>query len=399
MLNEPETYDCDPNPFRVSAWDICWTLVTLVVYAPLSVLSSLCNPSTVLRWSAVKEQIGHNLLLCLGLHVPVSVIQRVSEKTGDIIRQSVRYANTPFQVLERVRKPRFAGYWIYRDLSTESSPQDADLVLFHLHGGGYVMGHPLENATELLLVAEALSRRNHSVAIFSLDYTLAPNAPLPTQLDQAMAAYAWLVSEIHINPSKLYLIGESAGGHLIISLLTALYQQSLGPEKSSALPKPDAAFLISPWVNLDPCGPDAHANHQELDPRSAAFKHVLGRFAILALHGASPDYIKLHGNFARIVRERGSWKDILPAKTWVSAGTAEPLFRFDIEEFVEASRRDGAEVRYELAEGRVHVWQTVEAREQEKQFLSLTLGDDNEQLMAGYRHIAELICGCLESQG
>jgi hypothetical protein len=64
MLNEPETYDCDPNPpVRVSAWDICWTLVTLVVYAPLSVLSSLCNPSTVLRWSAVKEQIGHNLLL------------------------------------------------------------------------------------------------------------------------------------------------------------------------------------------------------------------------------------------------------------------------------------------------------------------------------------------------
>lgn len=64
MLNEPETYDCDPNPpFRVSTWDICWTLVTLVVYAPLSVLSSLCNPSTVLRWSAVKEQIGHNLLL------------------------------------------------------------------------------------------------------------------------------------------------------------------------------------------------------------------------------------------------------------------------------------------------------------------------------------------------
>ncbi len=335
----------------------------------------------------------------LGLRIPVSVIQRVSKKTGDIIRQSVRYAHTPFQVLERVRKPRFAGYWIYRDISIESSPQDADLVLFHLHGGGYVMGHPLENATELLLIAETLSQRNHSVAIFSLEYTLAPNAPLPTQLDQAMAAYTWLISELRINPSKLYLIGESAGGHLIISLLTTIYQQSLGPLRSSALPKPDAAFLISPWVNLDPCGPDAHANHQELDPRSAAFKHVLRRFAILALHGASPDYIKLHGNFARTVRERGSWKDILPAKTWVSAGTAEPLFRFDIEELVKASRRDGAGVRYELAEGRVHVWQTVEAREQEKQFLALTLGDDDEQLMAGYRHIAELICGCLESQG
>lgn len=64
MLNETQTYGRDPNPpFRVSAWDICCTLVTLVVYAPLSVLASLCNRSTALRWSAVKEQIGHNLLL------------------------------------------------------------------------------------------------------------------------------------------------------------------------------------------------------------------------------------------------------------------------------------------------------------------------------------------------
>ncbi|KAL5046815.1 hypothetical protein BDW71DRAFT_206977 [Aspergillus fruticulosus] len=397
-MSESKTDGRDFNATtRLSTWDICWTLITLVVYAPLTVLASLFRRNGAFRWNDVKEQISHDLVLCLGCRLPVAVIQRASDKTGSIIRKSLRYANAPFQVAEKVQRPEFVGYWVYRDRSIESRLEDADLVLLHLHGGGYVMGHPLDNAPELLLIAEVLSRRNHTVAVFSLEYTLVPTAPLPTQLDQTFAAYTWLISELHINPSKLYLIGESAGGHLILSLLSTLYEQS-SRQNPLALPKPAAAFLISPWVNLNPCGADVRAKHQDLDPRSAAFKHALERFSNLVLHGASPAYIKLHGSFAHASAERGSWKDILPAKTWVSAGTAEPLFRFDIEEFVAASRRDGADVRFELADGRVHVWQSVEAREQEGRFLALALGEDDARLMPGYRHIAGLIYDFLEGR-
>ncbi|KAL2835150.1 Alpha/Beta hydrolase protein [Aspergillus cavernicola] len=385
----------DPNPPpTLSAWDICLTLITLVFYAPLSVLASLYHQGTAFRWNGTIEQVRHDLLLCFGHRLPVSVIQRASEKSGSILKQSLRYANAPFQVAERVRRADFAGYWVYRDMSIESRPQDADIVLFHLHGGGYIMGHPLDNAPEHLLIAETLTRRNHTVAVFSLEYTLVPIAPLPTQLYQATAAYTWLITELNVNPSKLYLIGESAGGHLILSLLTALHQHLL--EQSPSLQKPAAAFLISPWVNLDPCGPNARFGLQDLDSHSATFKQVLERFSILVQHGVPSKHAQLYGNFAHRVPERGSWEEILPAQTWVSAGTAEPLFRFDIEEFVEAARGDGAEVRFELAEGKCHVWQSVEAREQEKKFLALRLGDDDTALMAGYRHIAELICSCLE---
>ncbi|KAL4932702.1 alpha/beta hydrolase [Aspergillus undulatus] len=398
MSNTSKLNGRGPNPPpRLSASDICWTLITLVVYAPLSILTSLCNRSVALEWKDTKEQISHDLVLCLGRRLPVSVIQRAGEKTGCIIRQSLRYAKAPFQVAEEVQKPEFAGYWVYRDMPTEFRPQDADLVLFHLHGGGYVMGHPLDNAPELLLIAEMLSRRNHKVAVFSLKYTLAPNEPLPKQLNQTMAAYTWLISELNVCPSKLHLIGESAGGHLILSHLVTLHERSMSGI-SSTLPKPGAAFLISPWVNLNPCSPDALASHQDLDPRSATFKHVLERFANLVQHGVSPDYLQQHGNFANSMPERGSWKDILPASTWVSAGTAEPLFRFDIEAFVGSAQRDGAKVRFELAEGKVHVWQSVEAREQEGKFLALALGEDNTALMSGYRHIAGLICACLEGR-
>ncbi|KAL3464130.1 Alpha/Beta hydrolase protein [Aspergillus heterothallicus] len=379
----------------LSVWDICSTLLTLVVYAPLSVLATVCHVGWHFRWSGLGEQVAHDLVLCLGRHLPVSVIQRAGVKGGRILRQSPRYANAPFNIAERVQGSGFVGYWVYHDLSVGSRPQDADLVLFHIHGGGYVMGHPLDNAPELLLITEALSRRNHTVAVFSLEYTLVPNASLPTQLDEATAAYTWLTNELNVNPSRLYLIGESAGGHLIISLLVALYQGILR-HPPTVLPKPAAAFLISPWINLNPCGPDARAKDQPLDPRSATFKHVLERFSILVRHDVPHQHSQLYGNFALSTSERGSWKDILPETTWVSAGTAEPLFRFDIEGFVESARRDGAEVRFELAEGKVHVWQSVEAREQEKDFLALSAGEDNMELMAGYRHIAGLICSCLE---
>ncbi|KAL4979131.1 Alpha/Beta hydrolase protein [Aspergillus desertorum] len=394
--SKPEGRDLNPAP-RLSAWDICWTLITLVINVPLTVLASICHRNAGFRWNNVKEQISHDLVLCLGRRLPVPVIQRASNRTGSIIKKSFRYANAPFQVAEKVQKPEFGGYWVYRDSSAEARIEYADLVLFHLHGGGYVMGHPLDNAPELLLIAEALSRRHLTVAVFSLEYTLVPTAPLPTQLDQTIAAYTWLISELHTDPSKLYLIGESAGGHLILSLLSTLYEQS-SSQNLRALSKPAAVFLISPWVNLNPCGADARAAHQDLDPRSAAFRHVLERFSNLVLHGASPAYLKLHGNFAHAVPGRGSWKDILPVKTWVSAGTAEPLFRFDIEEFVAVSRRDGADVTFELADGRVHVWQSVEAREQEERFLALALGEDDARLMPGYRHMAGLIYNCLQGR-
>ncbi|KAL4887097.1 Alpha/Beta hydrolase protein [Aspergillus karnatakaensis] len=391
MAAELNTEDCDLNPApRLSAWDICATFFTLVLYAPLSVLASVYRLGGRCQRNILKEQISHDLDLCFGRHLPVSVIQRASYKTADIIQKSLRYTYAPFKVAEKVHGRGFAGYWIYRDVSIASRPRDADVVLFHLHGGGYVMGHPLDNAPELLLIAEYLTLHNYTVAVLSLDYTLAPLASLPVQLGQVLAAYTWLLSELNVNPSKLYLIGESAGGHLILSLLTALHQRSLS-EKFPTLPRPAAAYLISPWVNLDPCGPNARAVHESLDPRSTAFKHVLERFSTLILHGTPPDHLKLYKDFAAVVPERGSWRDILPVQTWVSAGTAEPLFLFDIEEFVETARGQGAELRFELAEGRVHVWQSVEAREQEKRFLALKLGENDLELMAGYRHVAELI--------
>lgn len=57
-----------------------------------------------------------------------------------------------------------------------------------------------------------------------------------------------------IDPSKIVLAGDSAGGGLCLSLLTVL--------RDMGLPQPAGAVLISPWVDLTHSFPSVMHNTQ-----------------------------------------------------------------------------------------------------------------------------------------
>jgi acetyl esterase/lipase len=92
-------------------------------------------------------------------------------------------------------------------------------ALLHIHGGGWVLGRPSMNDAENERRADELG-----LAIVSVDYRLAPEAPYPAGPDDCEAAALWLVeqarSEFGADPAKILVGGESAGGHL--SAVTAL---------------------------------------------------------------------------------------------------------------------------------------------------------------------------------
>jgi acetyl esterase/lipase len=69
------------------------------------------------------------------------------------------------------------------------------------------------------------------------DYRLAPEHPYPAALDDACRVYRWLLDQ-GIQPQKIIVGGESAGGNLTLALLLRLAQ--------AGLPQPAAAFAISP---------------------------------------------------------------------------------------------------------------------------------------------------------
>jgi epsilon-lactone hydrolase len=128
---------------------------------------------------------------------------------------------------------------------------DADRALLFLHGGGYVYGSLKSHAG---MVAEIA--RSSGCQALSIQYRLAPEHPFPAALDDACAGYEWLLRR-GFKPEKLAIVGDSAGGGLVMSTLVTLRDKSR--------PLPGAAVCISPWVDLEATG-ESWRTRQALDP-------------------------------------------------------------------------------------------------------------------------------------
>lgn len=82
----------------------------------------------------------------------------------------------------------------------ESDPQ---AFMLYLHGGGYAY-YSKFHANLIALVTLASDCKT-----FALDYRLIPEHPFPAQLEDALAAYQWLL-ENGVPPERLVVAGNSA---------------------------------------------------------------------------------------------------------------------------------------------------------------------------------------------
>lgn len=148
------------------------------------------------------------------------------------------------------------------------APADArpgDAMLF-LHGGAYVIGGPASHAK----LAAHLAHASRSATYF-VDYRLAPEHPFPAALDDALAAYRWLIGQAPA-PRRIVIAGDSAGGGLALAAAMSI--------RDAQLPAPAALVLISPWADLTLSGA-SHASKAAADPmlRAAWLKDSAARYA------------------------------------------------------------------------------------------------------------------------
>lgn len=143
-------------------------------------------------------------------------------------------------------------------------------VILYFHAGGYVA---CSAATDRPITA-ALARLARR-AVFSADYRLAPEHRFPAALDDAVAAYRWLLDR-GIAPRALALAGTSAGGGLALATLVRA--------RDEGLPLPACAVAFSPWTDLAGTGASLYAN----DGRCPTFRPAnIPAFARLYLGDAS----------------------------------------------------------------------------------------------------------------
>nr|WP_302577474.1 alpha/beta hydrolase [Anaerobutyricum hallii] len=125
-------------------------------------------------------------------------------------------------------------------------------VVLQLHGGGYI--GKMKNAYRDFAVLYA--RMPGERAVLSVDYRVAPEDPYPAALEDAYAAYQWLL-EMGCRGSQIIVVGDSAGGGLALAL--CLYLKDKGE------PLPKKLVLMSPWTDLAATG-DSYETNFEKDP-------------------------------------------------------------------------------------------------------------------------------------
>ena len=153
---------------------------------------------------------------------------------------------TPADVkVERVNAPTAPAEWL-RPPSAEPGR-----VVLYLHGGGYVIGSPRSHRH----LAAAIAGAARASALL-LDYRLAPEHPYPAAVEDAVAAYRWLLDQA-IAPERIVIAGDSAGGGLTVATLLAL--------REARVPLPAGGVCISPWVDLT-CGGASYATKADADP-------------------------------------------------------------------------------------------------------------------------------------
>jgi acetyl esterase/lipase len=160
-----------------------------------------------------------------------------------LARRARRYLRTPFPLswlcTQRVRIEPVGGAGVHGEwIIPEPEPADglAAGVILYLHGGGYVSCSAASHRPITSGLAHASGR-----PVFSADYRLAPEHRFPAALDDAIAAYRWLLGE-KVDPRSMVVAGESAGGGLVLSLLQRA--------RDEGLPLPGSAVCFSPWADL-----------------------------------------------------------------------------------------------------------------------------------------------------
>jgi epsilon-lactone hydrolase len=124
----------------------------------------------------------------------------------------------------------------------------ADRIVFHIHGGAYVMGSPRTHRG----LAAAISRTSHAQVLLPR-YRLAPEYAHPAALHDVLAAYRWLIEDRGYPPERIAVSGDSAGGGLGLAMMYAA--------RDEGLPLPACYVGLSPWTDLAATG----GSLQELD--------------------------------------------------------------------------------------------------------------------------------------
>jgi len=206
--------------------------------------------------------------------------------------------------------------------------EDEGYGMLFLHGGGYTAGS----------LSYAKGFGGHLAEFFGMRvmapaYRLAPEHPFPAALLDAYESYLRLTEEL--DPKKVFLFGESAGGGLCFALLNMLREE--GREM------PLGCLTSSPWTDLTLSG-ETYVTNLESDP---TISMDFLRECVRLYCGDTPPS---DGRISPLFADTDSFPPV-----FITVGTTELLLS-DSKRMAEKLNENGIDITYREYKGMWHVF-------------------------------------------
>jgi acetyl esterase/lipase len=208
-----------------------------------------------------------------------------------------------------------------------------------IHGGGMVIGFAAQDDRHCVEVASRLG-----VLVVSVEYRLAPEHRFPAPVDDCHRAWRWLIenaAERGVDPERIVVGGQSAGGGLAASLVQRLHDEG-GPQ-------PAGQWLFCPMLD------DRTAANRDLDrDRHFLWSNQSNLFGWTAYLGAapggpeSPEYA--------VPARRTALEGLPPA--WIGTGVIELFYDEDCA-YAAALAAAGVECELDAVSGAPHAFERM----------------------------------------
>lgn len=236
-------------------------------------------------------------------------------------------------LIDRIEVARDAGQ-VVRGEWVRTGVTRTDAAVLYIHGSGYVVCSSRTHRGLTSRISEGTG-----LPVFSVDYRLAPTHRYPAAQQDVRGAWDWLIEQGY-DPARIVVAGDSAGGHLAITLCLELAR-----ERS---PLPAALVALSPVIDLSLRAAGVR-DRIERDPFASATRarRAVARYA--------------DADAQRDEGLRIAFDDIEAfPPTLVQAGSREMLAA-DATELVRRIRASGFAVEHQVWPGQMHVFQAMTA--------------------------------------
>jgi acetyl esterase/lipase len=212
-------------------------------------------------------------------------------------------------------------------------------IVLYLHGGGHAL---CGTNTHRMMVAQFATE---GLVVCAPNYRRPPEVSIIDAVDDCLATYRYLVDIMGIDPQRVAIMGDSAGGALTVLLMCRIRDEN---EKAGSVKInfPSCGVLLSPWVELEDATIVAEAargnvmpQHDYL-PRDALI--MISRLVVGKLKADDPRINPMSARLSGLPR------------LLIHVGELELLFD-QITRFYEKVRDEGGEVRMKIWIDGVHV--------------------------------------------